>query len=310
MIGFFLLCVPIFGTIALGWAATKARFTSPAALDALGAFSFRFALPALVMRLIASEPLSRVFDPVFFFGYLASGSLVFALTFGVVRLVQRHDVAVAGAQATTATVSNLGFVGPPIMLAFFGQRGGGPLAMAIVVEVMILMSVGAVIMAGTGRNQAKVHALMLRSATRNPVIIAIGIGAVIAAAGFTLPSSLDRFLAFVGAAAAPTALFAVGGSIALQSMNRATGFAAIGISLIKLTLYPLVAWCVLALLLHLDPFWSGAGTVMASLPSAGSNYVLAQSNDADADRVSAAIVLSTVISLVTVPCVGWFVVPS
>ena len=308
MISFVLLCVPIFGTIALGWAATKAQLTSQAALEALGAFSFRFALPALVMRLVASEPLSHVFNPIFFAGYLACGSLVFAFTFGVVRIAQQQSRSVAGARATTATVSNLGFVGPPIMLAFFGQRGGGPLAMAIVVEVMILLSVGAIVMAGTERNRA--HALILSNATRNPVIIAIGIGAVIAAAGLALPLPLDRFLAFVGAAAAPTALFAVGGSIALQRMSRSTGFAAAGISLVKLAIYPVTVWCMLALVLRLDPFWSSAGAVMASLPSAGSNYVLAQNNAADADRVSAAIVLSTLISLVTVPGVGWLVAPS
>lgn len=310
MMSFVLLCVPIFGTIALGWAATRAQLTSQAALEVLGAFSFRFALPALVMRLIASEPLGQIFNPVFFAGYLASGALVFAVTFGIARLAQQLSPSAAGARATTATVSNLGFVGPPIMLAFFGQRGGGPLAMAIVVEVMILLSVGAIIMAGTERHRVKAHALVLHNAIRNPVIIAIGTGAIMAAVGVTLPSPLDRFLAFVGAASAPTALFAVGGSIAMQPMNRSTGCAAAGISLVKLAVYPTIAWCVLALVLRLDPFWSGAGAVMASLPSAGSNYVLAQNNAADADRVSAAIVLSTVISLVTVPGVGWLVVPS
>jgi predicted permease len=45
--------------------------------------------------------------------------------------------------------------------------------------------------------------------------------------------------------------------------------------------------------------------LIASLPSASSNYVLAQRYPADADRVSAGIVFSTVIRAVTVPWVGW-----
>jgi len=73
----------------------------------------------------------------------------------------------------------------------------------------------------------------------------------------------------------------------------------------KLIVYPLVAWVMLARLLQLDLFWVHAGVLTASLPSAGSNYVMAQRYAADADRVSAAIVLSTVVSVLTVPLAAW-----
>jgi len=71
------------------------------------------------------------------------------------RLVAARDLSTAGAHATTATVSNLGFLGPPLMLAFFGERGARPLAMAILAEVMVLCSVGSVLMGATaGRKEA------------------------------------------------------------------------------------------------------------------------------------------------------------
>ena len=148
MISFLLVSLPVFGMVGLGWAAVTLRITPIALPDALGAFSFRFALPALVVRLIASERLDSAFSPLFFAGYLTSGSLMFLLMFAVSRRLLRQTPQAASAGATTATVSNLGFLGPPLVLAFFGPRGAGPLAMAIVAEVMILMSVGAAIMAG------------------------------------------------------------------------------------------------------------------------------------------------------------------
>ncbi len=178
MIGFVSLSLPIFGVVVLGWAAVKMQLTPPAAIEALGAFSFRFALPALVVRLMASEPLGRSFNPLFFAGYLASGSLVFALIFGVSYWLERQTPPVAGARATSATVSNLGFLGPPLILAYFGQRGAGPLAMAIIAEVGILMSIGAVIMAGTGTGGGGVGRLAVRSTVCNPVIVAIIAGAL------------------------------------------------------------------------------------------------------------------------------------
>ena len=305
---FFLLCVPIFAVVALGWAAVKIRLVPAGGTDALGAFSFRFALPALVLRLIAGGPLGQSFNPRFFMGYLASGSLIFALMFVISRLLQGRAAATAGARATTAAVSNLGFLGPPIVLTFFGERGAGPLAMAIVCEVMILMSVGAVIMAGADKAAAAAGSLVLRSTVYNPVIAAILAGGAIAASGLVLPVPVNGFLSFLGASAAPTALFAVGGALGMQRIDRTTAYAAAGISLVKLLIYPLTVWCLLAYVLQVEPFWIGVGVLIASLPSAGSNYVLAQHYAADADQVSAAIVLSTIASVVTVPCVGWLMV--
>ena len=114
------LSLPIFGIVALGWAATRLRLTSPGALDALGAFAFRFALPALVFRLIAGQPLGGSFHPAFYGGYLAAGVLIFAVVFGLSRVLDQRGAAAAGAHATASTVGNLGFLGPPLMLAFSG----------------------------------------------------------------------------------------------------------------------------------------------------------------------------------------------
>ncbi len=302
MISFLLLCLPIFALVALGWVAITVRLMPLSAIDVLGSFSFRFALPALVFHLIGREPLANLFEPAFFGGYLASGCLLFALTFVAFRKAQR---ARASARATTATVSNLGFLGPPVILAFFGPRGAGPLAMAIVSEVMIVMSFGAVIMASAGDNDQRIGALILKGTIGNPVIVAIALGAGIAAAGVALPATLDRFLALLGASAAPTALFAVGGALAVLRIDTATIRVATVISLIKLALYPLTVWCLLAHVLKVEGYWSSAGTLIAALPSAGSNFVLAQRYTDDADRISAGIVLSTLVSVITVPFVGW-----
>jgi hypothetical protein len=88
-------------------------------------------------------------------------------------------------------------------------------------------------------------------------------------------------------------------------MDRATAFTATGVTVAKLIVYPALVGCVLAWLLRLAPFWVQSGVLIASLPSAGSNYVIAERYQADAERVSAAIVLSTVVSVVGVPFVAW-----
>ena len=76
MISFFLISLPIFAVIGVGWAATRTRLVAQGALDALNAFSFRFALPALLLRLIAGQPLRQSFNPEFYTGYLPQIVLV------------------------------------------------------------------------------------------------------------------------------------------------------------------------------------------------------------------------------------------
>src|SRR5262249_53266398 len=146
--------------------------------------------------------------------------------------------------------------------------------------------------------------LILRSTVYNPVVAAILAGGIVAASGLVLPTPLNSFLSFLGASAAPTALFAVGGALAMQRIDRTTAYAAAGISLVKIVILPLTVWCLLTYALRVEPFWVGVGVLIASLPSAGSNYVLAQHYAADADQVSAAIVLSTIASVMTVPFIG------
>src|SRR6266403_2885430 len=181
MISFFLISLPIFGVIGVGWAATRTRLVAQGAIDALNAFSFRFALPALLLRIIAGQPLRQSFNPEFYTGYLASGAIIFVLV-----------------------------LGPPLMLAFFGERGAGPLAMAVLAEVMVLLSVGSVLMAANGGPKRGIGSLILRGTMFNPIVVAIVLGQLLAGTGLALPEAITRFLGFLGGAAGPAALFALG----------------------------------------------------------------------------------------------------
>ena len=306
MIDFFLLSLPIFGIVAAGWAAASLGWVPAGTIDILGTFSVRFALPALIARLISTQPLSVAFDSRFYFGYLFCGLSIFCLVFFISRVVNKNT-SIAAAHATTASLGNIGFLGPPIMLAFFGARGAGPLSMAIMVEVMILLSLGSALMSVGEHTNAKISQIIFRSTLMNPVVLAILVGVSLAATNTVLPQPIEQFLTIMGGAAGPTALFALGAALAVQKIDRAGVLAAGSIAVAKLALYPVLIWLVLAKLLGLDPFWWQTGVVIASLPSAGHIFVMAQRYRADPDRVSAVIVASTVISVVTVPFVAWLV---
>src|SRR3979490_1580830 len=126
------------------------------------------------------------------------------------------------------------------MLAFFGERGAGPLAMAILAEVMVLLSVGSVLMGANGGPKRGIGSLILRGTMFNPIVVAIVLGAALAGTGLALPEAITRFLGLLGGG--PPALFALGGALALQRLARRPAVAACLITVAKLAVYPMLVW--------------------------------------------------------------------
>jgi predicted permease len=118
---------------------------------------------------------------------------------------------------------------------------------------------------------------------------------------------VNDFLAILGGAATPGALFAIGASLASKSAERI--HVAGWLSFCKLVLHPLCVGFAM-LLFAVDPYKAGVVVAAAALPVAGNVYMLAQHYGVAPQRVSAAILISTAISIVTVSLVvGWVLGP-
>ncbi|WP_149541252.1 AEC family transporter [Siccirubricoccus phaeus] len=309
MLAFLSLCAPIFAVILLGWAAARFRLVAPPVVDAVGHFSFHFALPALLLRLMGSQPLGQSFEPVFFAGYLA---VCLAIFFGVLAIARPwHRRGAAAAMGAGAAMGNVGFLGPPLLLPLLGERGAGPVAMAIMSEVAVVLALGSLLMApampGAG---LRAMGRALRSLLVNPVLLSIAGGALVGAAAIPFPGPVDRFLAFLGGAAGPTALFALGGTLGRLTVGRRLLLVAGGLTAGKLLAYPLLVWLVIGLLLQRDWFWVQAGVMLAAMPTATNAFVLAQRNHAGTEEVSATVLLSTLLAALLFPITAWLVTPA
>ena len=306
MLGFLSLCLPIFAVVGLGWAAVRRGTVAPSVTDAVGTFAFSFALPAMLLRLMAAQPLAQSFEARFFGGYLGACLIVFFGSMAAAMLLAKRRRGQAAAIAASAAMGNVGYLGPPLLLPLLGERGAGPVAMAIMSEVAIVIALGSVLMAPMG--ERGVFGRVLRSLLLNPVLLSISGGAALGALGLALPVAVDRFLAFLGAAAGPTALFALGGTLGRLRLDRRLVLAAGAATAGKLVVYPLLAWLLLGPLLGLELFWVQAGVMLAAMPTATNAFVLAQRFHTGADSVSAVVLLSTVIASVAFPLTAWLLV--
>ncbi len=145
---------------------------------------------------------------------------------------------------------------------------------------------------------------MLRQIVLNPLIMSACAGTLAAALHLHLPVAIDKTVQFLQDAAAPTALFVLGVTVALRPFGRVP-WEVPGVIAIKLLIHPLV---VFALMLLLGPFpqpWAATAVLMASLPPALNVFVIARQNDGWIEPASVAVLIGTFASVVTLTSVMW-----
>ena len=297
MIDILLQTLPFFAIIALGYGAGRTGFFTPEATAYLTKFVFYFALSAMLFRFSANLSLADLFDWNFVLAYLLGTGAVYLLATLVARLRGR-PVAEAAFEAQCAAIGNVGFLGIPMLALLLGEAALGYIMLMLAVDLIVFSSLIVVLVTGSRGDGAGAFRVVALGLLSNPMIVAIVLGLAASGLALPIPAPVNAFLLTLGAAATPGALFAIGASLASKSAER---LAVAGwLSFAKLVLHPgAVAVCALWIF-PVDPYAAGVMIASASLPVAGNVYILAQHYGIAPLRVSAAILLSTAASVITV----------
>lgn len=305
MIAVFLQTLPFFGLIALGYGAARRGFFSEVGTAYLTKFVFYFALPAMLLRFSVSLNLSDVLDWSFVGAYLVGTFAVYALA-TLVAMIRRLNVAEAAIEAQCAVIGNVGFLGIPMLALLLGDKAIGPIMMVLAVDLVFFGSLVVILITGSrdGRMRLGILRTVGLGLLKNPMIVSIVIGLTLSAMTIDLPLPATDFLTLLGGAATPGALFAIGASLASKSAERVS--IAAWLTLCKLVLHPAAVGLAALYLFHVDPVATGVMIAAAALPVAGNVYIIAQHYAVAPARVSAAILISTVASILTISVViGW-----
>ena len=133
---------------------------------------------------------------------------------------------------------------------------------------------------------------------QNPMIVSFSLGLVWGYLDFQTPKFFSDFLVILGQAATPGALFAIGASLSFRKVVDPTS--AFCLSFLKLFAHPFLVGIAAFYLFYIEPYAAAVMVITASLPVAGNTFMLAQHYKIDPERISAAILLSTLFSALTV----------
>jgi len=302
MLEIFLKTLPFFALIGLGYWAGRTRFFSAEATAYLTKFVFYFALSAMLFQFSANLSLAEVWDTRLVVAYLWGTAFVYGIA-TIIGFIRRLDVPTVAIEAQCAAIGNTGFLGVPMLTLLLGPDAIGPVLMVLAVDLVVFSSLIVILI--TGARDGQVSLRMFRTIglglIKNPMIVAIVLGFAWSGMSIPIPAPMNDFLAILGGAATPGALFAIGASLATKSAERM--YIAGWLSFCKLVLHPLFVAFAALFLFGVDPFKAGVIISAAALPVAGNVYILAQHYGVAPQRVSAAILVSTALSIVTVSLV-------
>lgn len=300
--------LPIFALILVGYLCRLGGIFGPYATREINRLVVYLALPALLFDLVAHASWEALYQPGVIGAFGLSCLIVFtvAVAWGRRRGRPLADAALDGLNAAYA---NVGFMGIPLCAAAFGPPSLAAATLTIMLTACVLFAAAIVLVEiglQTERRPWRVAWRVTRALTRNPLLLAPLAGAVVDGTGIPLPDAFERFIDLLGAAASPCALIALGLFLADrrgQETRRTAGVAPMVWA--KLVVHPALTWALAHFVFGLAPVQTAAVTLLAALPTGTGPFMLAELYRRDAASTSRAILISTLMSVVTVAGLLW-----
>lgn len=306
MLAILAITLPVYLIIATGYVTVKLGYIDAAVVSALGRFTLRISLPALIFGAIALSGSEAAINWQVAGGYLlASMALMIAGQAVMVRVFGESRGA-AWIHGLGMAQANSGFIGYAIASIVFPETALAVLAWLMIVEntVVIPFAIVAAELSGNrGATLGEALARAWRSFSRNPLVIAVALALVIRVSGLPIPEKVAVTIRMMASVAPVVALFVVGGMIAQYSVSpywRRTAAVTFG----KLVLHPLLVYAVVGGLLGWGDPYALTAVLFASVsmltiyPILGAPY--------GSEQVCATtLVTATCVSFVTVSGLIW-----
>jgi predicted permease len=303
------LALPFFGLIFIGFAAGRIKQIPDTALAWMNFFIVYVTLPALFYRILAQTPLEKLGQVEFIAATTLATFVVFLASFGVGMAIRQGNIAESTIAGLAGGYGNIGYMGPGLALATLGAHATVPVALIFCFDNILLFTLLPFLMAlakpqrmGAGEIALDV----LKRVAGHPLIVASALGVLSAALRFEPPVALDRLMQLLQNAAAPCALFALGVTVALRPLKKMP-WEVPPLAAIKLLAHPVLVFVLLSLFGPFDEIWIATAVMMAALPPALNVFVFARQYDVWVEQASNAVLMGTVLSVVTLTAVMWLV---
>ena len=196
----------------------------------------------------------------------------------------------------SSMVNNMGNAGLPIVSMVFGSIGVFITSFGLISNIFFMWSIGLMMYAQCEKNK------MAKTILTNPNMIAIMLGVVLFTTGLKLPSPVSSALDRIGAMTAPLSMMMIGATLADMRPRDALDRDAFALSAVRLLILPVLFMVIMRLIGLPDVIWQVI-TVLFAMPAPTNVAIIAEMYQGDYKFATKVVFVSTVLSLVTVPCI-------
>ena len=289
---------PVFALIALGSALRRWDFTTEAFLNVSDRLVYFIFFPAMLFWKIGSAPSDLFGEVRFYLAVILAVLVVYALSTAFILLA-----GVKARQAGSFSQSCYRFntyVGMAVMMSVFGEDGVRRFGVliALVIPFINVLAVGTLTWFGGGQASLRRRIEQtLKALALNPLILGCIGGVAYGQAVNRFPLFLDNAFRLASYVTLPLALLSIGGVLTLKGL-RDHGRLSLVACGFKLLALPAAGWILMnAFGVSGVPF--KMGILFLSLPTSTALYVLSSQLNSDTELASAAIALSTLLSILS-----------
>ncbi|APH03437.1 AEC family transporter [Bacillus weihaiensis] len=291
---FFLILIPVFSIFAIGYIGQKRIGFDTKNISTMALYLMS---PVLVFRTFYTTEFNQT--------YLYLAIYTFALCFFLILVIyllsffRRYSMKETCGMILASAFMNNGNYGTPVVLFVFGASGLDYAIVLMVIQQLLMSTVGVYYAAKGGEEGDGI-----RSALKTVRKMPIGYGALLGVSlqFLHVPINENILIAvdMVANAAIPTVMIVLGMQLAKISIRKLER-EKISLSLFtKLAISPLIAFC-LTLFLPVDDMVKQIMIIMAAMPTAANTTMYALQFNTEPEFVSTATLLSTILSVVTLP---------
>lgn len=292
---------PVFAIALVGYLIVYKGVLDHRDIDGISRFVFTILIPILLFHSLAHIELPARLDWQFLLAYYGVVLFVYALGVWTSKRWFVHSLREQGVFGLGSTYGNMVLVGLPIISAGLGEQALLPLFMLISVHSALLFFIVMVLAERTGeagRAPGRIAVQTFKNLGRNPIIIGLVLGLAFNLLAVPIPQPVDDTLAILSRATLPCALFVLGGSLnAYEIAGHFTeAWTMIGL---KMVLQPLLVWLLVFWVFQVDPLWGVVAVMAAGMPIGVNAYLFAVKYQANVPTLSTAILLSTLLAVVS-----------
>ncbi len=277
------IVAPVFLLALIGFVWVKRGFEYQ--VEFVTRLAMTLSVPCLIFVALMKADIDRSALAVTFFAscvaYIAV-TIVFAVIVRMFKLEMRTFLA-------PLIFGNTGNLGLPLALFAFGEVGLSYAIIIFAVMAVYSFSIGVWLVSGGGS---------LTKVVKEPLVGATLLGALFLYNGWETPTFLTNALELIGQMAIPIMLITLG--VALARLKPDSFGRAIVLSVVKVALCTAIAWGV-GLYFELEPIALAVLVMQVATPVAVTSYLLAEKYGADANEVAGLVVVSTFLSVITIP---------